>query len=101
MHGDVEFSLLILNYDLPGALGGDGGGCLIFFFFLPMGPGGVLHMSAQSHGLRDQCSSCSFSSGRKCSRQRGLAVQWLHPLAPLQHLESSLPPLQREGQGDC
>lgn len=83
-----------------------GGEVYFLFFFLlpplPTGPGRVPHMSAHSHGLRGWCSSCSFFQWRKCSRKRGLAVQWLHPLAPLlQHLQSSLPSLRRCAAAGC
>lgn len=83
VHRDVEFSSLTLSYNLLGALRGWGADMMCCFgvFFLPAGPGRVLYMSAQSHGLRDQCSSCSFSSGGNAAGREGWqfdgSVCWL------------------------
>lgn len=69
MHGDGELSLLILSYDLPGALGVKAG---VNVFFSPpywtwKGPA----QPAQPHGPRDPCSSCSFSRGGNAAGREG------------------------------
>lgn len=46
-----------------------------------MGPVRVLHVSAQSYGLRDQCCSCSCSSGENAAGREGWqfkgSIRWL------------------------
>lgn len=83
VHRDVEFSSLTLSYNLLGALRGWAADmmCCFRFFFLPTEPGRVLCMSGLSYGLRDQCSSCSFSSrGNAVGRggwQFDVSICWL------------------------
>lgn len=79
----VMFSSLILSYNLLGALRGWEVDMMCSFgVFSPhAGPGRVLYMLAQSHDLRDQCSSCSFSSGGDAAGREGWqfngSVCWL------------------------